>query len=325
MTGVQLWRLLPLSGLALMAACLVAGCGNANPDRVQGYVEGEFVYVAAPGAGALETLSVQRGQQVKPGDPLFALDSRPEQAARDEAARRVGQARANWEDVKKAKRPSEIESAEAQLQMARAALTLSSAELLRQEKLLRSNSTAIEDVERARSQRDQDSKRVAQMEADLKTANLPSRVDQIAAAEANLRATEATLARAEWDLAQKRQVAPKAGLVSDTLYREGEWVASGKPVVQLLPPPNVKVRFFVPEQRVGSIQPGNPVHVFVDGVPQPYAGKVSFVSPRAEFTPPVIYSQESRGKLVFMIEAVFDDATAAKLHPGQPVDVELLK
>ena len=322
MIGARLRSLLMIGG-CVMAACLGAGCGQANPVRVQGYIEGEFVYVAAPGAGALEMLSVQRGQQVNQGDPLFALDSRPEQAARNEAERRVVQARASWEDAKKAKRPSEIESAQAQLQMARAALTLSEKELTRQEKLFKSSSASAEDVERARSQRDQDSKRVAQLEADLKTANLPSRTDQIAAAEANLRATEAALAKADWDLAQKRQVAPKAGLVTDTLYREGEWVAAGKPVVQLLPPPNIKVRFFVPEQRVGSIHQGDPVRVFVDGVPQPSVGKVSFLSPRAEYTPPVIYSRESRSKLVFMIEAVFDNDTAAKLHPGQPVDVEL--
>jgi HlyD family secretion protein len=61
----------------------------------------------------------------------------------------------------------------------------------------------------------------------------------------------------------------------------------------------------------------------VDGVPEPFVGKVSFISPQAEYTPPVIYSQENRSKLVFMIEAVFDPDVAAKLHPGQPVDVRI--
>jgi HlyD family secretion protein len=84
----------------------------------------------------------------------------------------------------------------------------------------------------------------------------------------------------------------------------------------------VKVRAFVPEGRIGGLRYGEAVKVFVDGIAEPYAGKVSFISPRAEYTPPVIYSQESRGKLVFMVESVFDAATAAKLHPGQPVDVE---
>lgn len=308
-------------GTALCLAML-AGCKPAVNSRVQGYVEGEFVYVASPLAGELEKLSVQRGAQVQAGDALFALDSVPETAARDESQRRLAQARANLEDAKKGRRPEEIESIEAQIQQAHAARALSEKEFERQEELVRSGVASKQEFDRARSTLDQDRQRTAQLEADLRTARLGSRTDQIAAAEANVQALEATLAKADWDLSQKQQSATQAGLVFDTLYREGEWVAAGRPVVVLLPPPNIKVRAFVPERRVGTIQPGAGVRVFVDGVSEPFVGKVSFISPRAEYTPPVIYSQESRGKLVFMIEAVFGPATAAKLHPGQPVDVE---
>jgi HlyD family secretion protein len=161
-----------------------------------------------------------------------------------------------------------------------------------------------------------------QLEADLKTAHLGSRSDQIAAVEAGVRAQEAALAKAEWDLSQKRQTASQAGLVFDTLYREGEWVAAGRPVVALLPPQNIKVRAFVPETHIGKIHPGDSVQAFVDGVREPFTGKVSFISPKAEYTPPVIFSRESRSKLVFMVEIVFDPKTAANLHPGQPVDIQ---
>jgi HlyD family secretion protein len=130
------------------------------------------------------------------------------------------------------------------------------------------------------------------------------------------------LAQTDWSFVQKRQSAPQSGLVYDTLYRQGEWVAAGKPVVALLPPQNIKVRAFIPETRIGSIHYGDQVRIAVDGVPDLFIGKVSYISPRAEYTPPVIYSKEMRDKLVFMIEAVFDPATAAKLHPGQPVDVQ---
>jgi HlyD family secretion protein len=312
------WRL----GGALLALCPLVGCGPSNADRVQGYVEGEYVYVAAPLAGALETLSVQRGQDVNVGDPLFALDSTPEKAARDEAVRKAAQARADWEDLKKGKRPSEIESIEAQLGQAQAALMVSERELARQQRLARSNATAEQDLERALSTCDQDRHHVEQLKADLTTARLPARPDQIAAAEANLRAAEAALDRAEWDLAQKRQAAPRAGVVFDTLYYPGEWVPAERPVVALLPPENIKVRAFVPETRIGAIRVGQTVRVTIDGAPAPYLGRVTFISPQAEYTPPVIYSRESRAKLVFMIEARFEAATAANLHPGQPVDVE---
>jgi HlyD family secretion protein len=273
--------------LVLLAAfVLPAGCTHKATDRVQGYVEGEFVYVASPLAGALESLHVERGAQVKSGDPLFALESVSEKAARDEAERRLAQARANLEDAKQGKRPTEIASIEAQLQQARAALTLSEKEFTRQEDLTRTGAASKQEFDRARSARDQDRQRVAQLEAELKTAQLGSRVDQVAAAEAEAHAREAALARADWDLSQKRQLAPQGGLVFDTLYRQGEWVPAGRPVISLLPPQNIKVRAFVPETRVGSIQPGQQVRVTVDGVSTPFTGKVSYISPQAEYTPP---------------------------------------
>ena len=241
---------------ALILLLLVASCSDPPKNRFQGYVEGEFVYVASPLAGQLEMLSVQRGQQVTTGQALFALDETAEKAAREQI---------------------------------KAALVLSEAELARQEKLFRTGVAATQDLDRARSTRDQDQRRLTQT---------------------------------DWSFDQKKQTAPQAGLVYDTLFRQGEWVAAGKPVVVLLPPQNIKVRAFVPETRVGSIHYGDSVEVTVDGVQNPFLGKVSYISPRAEYTPPVIYSRESRAKLVFMVESVFDPQAAANLHPGQPVDVE---
>ena len=256
MNAFRLVRTLFRAVCLSLALLFIGSCSNSPQDRFQGYVEGEFVYVASPLAGQLESLPVQRGDQVKTGDPLFALDETAEKAALD---------------------------------MARAALVLSEAEFARQEKLFRMGPAAAQDYDRARSTRDQDRQRVAQ---------------------------------AEWNFNQKRQAAPVAGLVYDTLFRQGEWVAAGKPVVALLPPQNIKVRAFVPETQVGSIHYGDTTQVTVDGVPNPFIGKVSYISPHAEYTPPVIYSRESRAKLVFMIESVFDPEISRGLHPGQPVDVE---
>jgi HlyD family secretion protein len=312
--------LLLAAGL-LAGFCALSGCGRPAPDRVQGYVEGEFVYVGSPLAGTLTDLLVERGRWVKAGEPLFSLESAPEKEARDEARRRLAQARASLADVRKGRRPSEIAALEAQLGQARAALTLSEKELARQERLLAAGAVAAQAADRARAARDQDSQRAAQIEAELATARLGARRDQVAAAEDNARALEAALARAEWSLSQKRQAAPQAGRVFDTLFRPGEWVPAGRPVVVLLPPRNVKVRAFVPQARVGALRLGQPVRVAVDGAREEYAGRVSFISPRAEYTPPVVYSRESREKLVFMVEASFDPGVAADLHPGQPVDV----
>jgi HlyD family secretion protein len=311
-----------LGALAAMA-CLLAGCERTNPQQWQGYVEGQFIYVAAPLAGALQKLQVQRGTQAAAGDPLFVLDDTPEKAALEEAQSRLTQARASLEDAKKGRRPSEIESLQAQLGQAQAALALSEKELARQEELSRSGASTPQDLDRARSSRDQMREKVVQLQADLKTAQLGSRSDQIAAAEANVQTLEAALQADQWSLSQKRQAAPQAGLVFDTMYRQGEWVPAGRPVVSLLPPANIKVRAYVPETLVHTLHPGDRVQVIVDSAPEPLAGQISFIAPHAEYTPPVIYSRENRSKLVFMIEVTFDPQTAATLHPGQPVDVRL--
>jgi len=258
---------------------------------------------------------------VQPGDLLFELESGAEKAERDGAERRLAQARASHEDAKKGLRPTEIESLEAQLGQAKAALALSEIELARQEQLLPAGATSINDRDRARGAHDRDVERVAELAADLESARLGSREDQVAAAAAEVESREAALAKAEWDLAQKRQTAVHAALVYDTLYREGEWVDAGRPVVALLPPPNLRVRAFVPQAVVATLHPGDRARVFVDGGAGPFDGSVSFISPQVEYTPPVIFSQESRQKLVFMVELRFDDATSVQLNPGQPVDI----
>lgn len=134
---------------------------------------------------------------------------------------------------------------------------------------------------------------------------------------------ERGLEQADWRYTQKQQTAPADGLVYDTYYRPGEWVAAGTPVLSLLPPEYMKVRFFVPESELGKMQIGTPVEVHMDGLKTMLPAKVSFVSPQAEYTLPIIYSRENRGKLVFLVEASLEPENARQLHPGAPVEVRL--
>jgi HlyD family secretion protein len=305
--------------VALAAAMGLGGDGGAL--QVQGYIEGEYVYVAAPVAGRLETLHVARGAQVAAATPLFELDRASEQPGRDDAAARLASAEANLADLRKGKRPSELASIEAQLAQAQAMLELAEAELNRRERLVASNVASREAVDQARAAYQRDKARVAELQAELKTAHLGARVDEIQAAEAEVTAARAQLAQAEWRLDQMSQAAPQAGVVVDTLYRPGEWVAAGAPVVSLLPPENVKVRFFVPEPRLGAIAIGGEVRVGCDACAPDLSAVISYIAPEAEYTPPVIYSREMRAKLVYLVEA--KPRRPSALRPGQPVDVTL--
>ncbi len=308
-----------LSGALVAVAAAVGLGGNAGPLQVQGYVEGEYVYVGAPVAGRLETLQVARGDWVEAAAPLFQLDPSSELPARNDAAARLARAEANLANLRKGRRPSEIASIEAQLAQAKAMLALSQAKLERRQPL--ADAVSIEEVEEARAEHERDQARVAELEAELTTAQLGARVDEIEAAEAEVRAAQAQLAQAEWRLGELSQAAPQAGRVVDTLYRPGEWVAAGAPVVSLLPPENVKVRFFVPEPQLGAITVGDEVQVRCDACPPDLVAEIGFIAPEAEYTPPVIYSREMRAKLVYLVEARPRQPDA--LRPGQPVDVTL--
>jgi len=307
----------------LLGTAGFCGCSRETEGEFQGYIEGEYVYVASPIGGTLTNLAVARGDTVQAGQLLFALERESEAAAVREAEHNLSQARAQWADLTKGKRPSEITSLEAQLERARADLKLSEAELARRQDLLARNVVSPEELDQARAQRDADQAQVDQLAADLATGRLGGREDAVAAAQDFVAAQSNALVRARWSFDQKQQFAPAAGPVQDTLYRQGEYVAAGNPVVVLLPPDHVKVRFFVPETWLARVKVGGPARVTFDGAKHAYAGTVNYISTQAEYTPPVIYNRENRASLVYMIEAKFAAADAPDLRPGQPVDVQL--
>jgi len=308
------------SPLAFILLLVLAGCHDAPPAGYPGYVEGEFVRVAAPLSGTLIELAVQRGTQVAKDAPLFTLESAQERAARAEAEARVRQAQATLGNLEKARRPPEIAAARAQLAQAQASLRQSEADLARTQKLVADRFLPPQQRDQAQAARDRDRARVAELTQQLQIANLPARSDEIAAATAEVKAASDALAQAQWRVEQKSQTAPAAGLVADTLYRTGEWVAAGAPVVSLLPPGNVKLRFFIPETLVGRLRIGDAVTVRCDGCGADIAAQVRFIATQAEFTPPVIYSRENRANLVFLVEA-WPDTPNPALHPGLPVEV----
>jgi HlyD family secretion protein len=285
-----------------------------------GYVEAEYVMVTSTLGGTLRWLDVARGDRVTAGKRLFALDDAHERGARDEAAAKLRQANAQLADLLTGRRPAEIDQIMAQRVQAEAALRQSEAEFQRQSLLRASGTSSAKQLEDARAQRDRDRAHLDEMGAQLEVARMPGREDQIRAAQAAVTAAEASLVQAEWRLAQMTGAAPGESVVVDTLYRPGEMVQAGMPVVQLLPPGNIKIRFFVPEEAVAQIAVGQSVRVACDGCGAPIAATVRFISPQAEFTPPVIYSREQRARLVFMVEARPDER-ALDLRVGQPVDV----
>ncbi|NVO07015.1 MAG: HlyD family efflux transporter periplasmic adaptor subunit [Rhodoferax sp.] len=310
-----------LQAAALAALGLLGACGDKPRAGWSGYAEGDYVYVSSPLGGRLDKVFVSAGQQVAQGAPLFALDAESETAARDEAAARLGNAQAQVADLAKGKRAEEISVATAQLNQAQANASLARAELERQQQLLAQGFVAKAHVDDAATSLKQAQARVAELSDALKVAALPARSDQRDATAANARAAQQVLRQSEWRNSQKQQAAPAAALVADVLFQPGEYVQPGQPVVSLLPPANTKARFFVPEADLAALRLGQKVQIRCDGCGAPIPATVSRIATQPEFTPPILYSNTQRSKLVFMVEAKPDAAQALQLKPGQPLDV----
>lgn len=307
------------TGLCLLLAACEA---PPPPDTHQGWVEGEFVRVASPYTGTLEKLLVHRGQQVQAKAPLFELEHERERTGRDEAENRLRTAQARLDNLLGGKRRPELDVVRAQLAQAQAAKDLSAAELKRQQKLFSEGFISGDHMDAARTGFTRDSARVQELRAQIESSRLSiGREDEIKAAEGEVAAARAVLARRDWDLRQKSVQAPVAALVHDTYFAEGEWVPAGAPVASLLPPANLKIRFYLPQPLLGAVRLGQEVSVACDGCAAPVKAQVSYVSRQAEYTPPVIYSENSRAKLMYLVEA--RPVAGAALHVGQPVDVRL--
>ncbi|MES2407868.1 MAG: HlyD family efflux transporter periplasmic adaptor subunit [Pseudomonadota bacterium] len=307
----------------ILTGCLLGGCQPTPPESFQGYAEGEAVRVAAQQAGVLTSLAVQRGDHVQTGAALFSQEHAQEAAAVTQSEALLAQAQAQSANLDTGKRTPEIAVIDAQIADARARLRLSADQLTRQQTLRAKGFISAEALDQVRTQLARDQAHLAEIEAQRSSARLPGRKDERMAAAAQASAAQAQLAQSQVRLAQKSQTSPVTGQVEDSFYRVGEWVGTGQPVLSILPPQNIKVRFFVPETRLAAIHTGESVHIHCDGCGTPIAATIRFIAQQAEYTPPVLYSENNRHRLVYMVEAWPASKDATRLRPGQPVDVTL--
>ena len=310
--------------LAVLAA-LLGACDKAPAPAFQGYVEGEYLYLSAPQAGYLKSLDSERGRRVLPGQALFAIASDPDAQALAEAEARAGSAREKVENLKEPRRAPEIATLQANLQAAQASLRLARSRLQQQQALASAKFVSLAALDEARSAFEQAS---AQVEANRQQVAAYratiGRQSEVRGAEADLRAAVALAEQKRWVVERKAVSAPTAGEVSETYYRPGEWVPAGAPVVSLLPDVRRRLRFYVPETAIATLQPGQVIEAGCDGCAAPIRASIDFIAARAEYTPPVIYSRGSRERLVFRVEAAPAAEQAATLRPGLPVDVRLV-
>lgn len=304
------------------AAALFSACAAVPPVAV-GYVEGDYVLLAPIEMAQLRDVAVREGDRVKAGATVAALVDDDARLSVAEARAAVAKADAQLADLRQGRRPEEIAVLEATLRSATAQADEAKRAQARTQDLARRGIATQADLERADTALELAEAAIGQAEANLAVARLPAREETIRAAEGETERARAALAQAEWRLEKRTLLAPADGRVSTVIRNAGEMAGPTAPVLSLLPDGGVRLKLYVAEPQFSSLAVGALLAVRCDGCPPGLTARVSYAAPEAEFTPPVIYSLETRQKLVHLVEAR-PEGEAAALKPGQIVDVGLL-
>ncbi|MBL8576838.1 MAG: HlyD family efflux transporter periplasmic adaptor subunit [Mesorhizobium sp.] len=304
------------------AASLFTACAGPSPLAV-GYVEGDFVLLAPIEVAQVEQLSVKRGDRVEAGATVAEMETDDARIAVSQAEAALAQAEAQLANLLIGKRPEEIAVLEAMVLSAKAEAEEKRRTLARIDDLLKRGTATQAAFDSAQTAVEVAAAQINQTEANLAVGKLPARPEEIKAAESAVKQAQTALDQARWRLSKRSLTAPAPGRVDDVIRNPGDVASPSAPVISMLPDGAVKLSLFVPEPSFSKVEVGKVLNVRCDGCPDGLQARISYVSPDPEFTPPVIYSLETRQKLVYLVEAR-PIGDASPLQPGQIVDVELV-
>lgn len=269
----------------LMMCTMIVSCKEEN-NSLQGYIDADYTYISSNFSGTLISLDASKGNAVKKGELLFTLDVQPQQS-----------------QLKKAK--AEQTQALAQVEVKQVDLDYQSKLLARYQKLVKSGGASLEQFEEVKN-------------------NYLNAKAALIAQQALVESSTAELTQAKWSEANKKKYASISGYVYDTYFTVGELVLSGRPVLSIVTPENLKVIFYVPEPSLAKLKLKNQVTISCDGCKETYPATISYISSKTEYTPPYIFSESSRTKFVYRIEAKPIKTAFNDLHPGQPVSINMI-
>ena len=308
----------------LLLTISLTACRIQAPPTYPGYSYGEFIYLSYAYSERIDQLWVKKGDSVRKGQTLVTMDvftTRNTLAVRE---KQYLAEKARLTDLISGDRPAELAVIRAQLESAQSEAQLAKNQYARLKKLYRTGAISADEWQKTVAANRQKNARVQELKSRLEVSHLPARNALIESQQLQVESARLQRDKARWELQQSTVVAPQDALVFDTLYRPGERVMAGRPLISLLSPENVRIRFFIPEKALGTIHPGMKVQLMCDGCKQAYRGRINYISPEAEYSPPVIYSTERREKLVYMAEAVPEKSMAALINIGQPYRVEVI-
>ena len=322
-----------LMAILIVAAAATAGwywwshrnAGDGRELVLHGNVDIRQVALAFDGSGRITAMGAEEGDPVKAGQVIARLDTRTLEIQARQAEAQLDAQRQALQKLRNGSRPEEIAQVRAQLASAGATAERNDQDFSRATRLQASGSGAIsqQNIDLARTNAQAANAKVAELRAALQLAEKGPRAEDIAAAEAQLKASEAQLAQLRHQIDLGRLRAPTDAVVRSRLREPGDMVTSQVPVFTLALTKPKWVRVYVGEPDLGKIKPGMAAQVFTDSHPdRPIAGKVGYISSVAEFTPKSVQTEELRTSLVYEVRVVVEDPGNV-LRLGQPATVRL--
>ncbi|QIK13109.1 secretion protein HlyD [Leclercia sp. 29361] len=315
--------------ILLAVVVLAAGFGGwwwyqSQQDKtltLYGNVDIRTVNMSFRVGGRLASLTVDEGDAITAGQTLGELDKAPYQNALLQAQAGVAVAQAQYDLMQAGYRDEEVAQAAAAVKQAQAAYDYAQNFFNRQQGLWKSRTVSANDLENARSARDQALATLKSSQDKLRQYRSGNREQDIAQTKASLEQAQAQLAQAQLDLHDTTLVAPANGTLLTRAVEPGSMLNAGSTVLTLSLTRPVWVRAYVNEASLGEAKPGREVLLYTDGRPdKPYRGKIGFVSPTAEFTPKTVETPDLRTDLVYRLRIIVNDADDA-LRQGMPVTV----
>jgi HlyD family secretion protein len=307
--------------ISVAALLLLYSCGKNNQITLQGYIDATYTYVSSGVSGKLLTLYVNKGDHIQENQLLFKLDPEPETSQLEQAKNKLSQSEQVLSDLQKGQRDTVISGLLAARLQVMANLDFARKTLDRYQALYKSGVLDKNSLDKATSDFNEADQKMKESEAHIEEARLGARENLIKAQQAVVASNMAEVKATSWSVSQKTIYSPINARVFDNLYEVGEFVEPGSPVYVLLPRTKIKVIFFVPESYLSYMKAGKIISFSCDSCKQKYPVAISFISPAAEYTPPVIFSKDSRDKLVYRIEALLSPEISDQFNVGQPVDV----
>lgn len=300
---------------------LILGCKDKSDLKIQGYLEADYIYLSSETGGKIRSIMKSRGDQVSKEERLISLDNDMIVKDREVIVNKIIQENISLRNIEEGIRESELKILNIQLAKLQAEYSYNQSKLRKLSSLKEKGYISIEEANDAQNRVELISYEISRLRAEIEHKKLPARLEEINLQKEKIESLKISLNKADIEIEKKNIFSSESGVVQDIFYKEGENVISGEPIIMLLPENSVKAKFYISNKNLHKVDYGKEVYLIIPGEEKKIRAKISYVSRKPEYTPPIIYHNE-QDNLLFLVEAI-PQQSSKHIVAGLPVEVEL--